>query len=105
MTSKKEGPGRQKRSSAKPSLKVELSRTAEKALEGLQEKELKLIRELLSIVAADPFDRAHTVKLHGEWEGMRRAKKGDWRVIYLPPREGVLYVVYIRGRVEKTYKK
>ena len=66
---------------------------------------MKLVRELLSIIAIDPFDRTHTVKLHGEWEGYRRAKKGDWRVIYLPPDEGTTYVVYIRGRSEKTYKK
>lgn len=89
----------------KPSSRVELSRTAENALKGLTEKDLKLIRELLSIIASDPFDRAHTVKLRGEWEGHRRAKKGDWRLIYLPPEEGVVYVVYIRGRSEKTYKK
>ncbi len=66
---------------------------------------MKLIGELLSTIAADPFDRSHTVKLHGEWEGHRRARKGDWRVIHLPPEEGVTYVVYIRGRSEKTYKK
>jgi mRNA-degrading endonuclease RelE of RelBE toxin-antitoxin system len=105
MTSKKEGPGRQKRSSGKPLSRVELSRTAESALKGVKEKDMKLIRELLSVIAADPFDRAHTVKLHGEWEGHRRAKKGDWRVIYLPPEEGTIYVVYIRNRTEKTYKK
>ena len=46
--------------------------------------------------AVDPFDRAHAVKLHGEWEGYRRAKKGVWRVIFLPPEEGTIYVVYIR---------
>lgn len=66
---------------------------------------MKLIRELLSAIAADPFDRAHTFKLHGEWEGYRRAKKGDWRVIYLPPEKGIICVVYIRNRSEKTYKK
>ena len=66
---------------------------------------MKLIRELLSTIAADPFDRTHTVKLHGEWEGHGRAKKGVWRVIYLPPDDGVVFVVYIRGRDEKTYKK
>ena len=66
---------------------------------------MKLIRELFSIIASDPFDRAHTVKLRGEWEGHRRAKRGDRRLIYLPPEEGVVYVVYIRGRSEKTYKK
>ena len=89
----------------RPLSRVELSRTAENALKGVAAKDMKLIRELLYVVAADPFDKTHTVKLHGEWEGHRRAKKGDWRVIYLPPGEGTIYVVYIRNRSEKTYKK
>jgi mRNA-degrading endonuclease RelE of RelBE toxin-antitoxin system len=105
MTSRREGPARPKKSSAKPSYKVELSRTAEKSLPTNDEKEMKLIQELLSIIMRDPYNRQHSIKLHGEWEGHRRVKKGDWRVIYLPPSEGIVYVVYIRGRDEKTYKK
>jgi len=104
MTSEGEGPGRRLRSSETPLSKVELSRTAEAALKTLPEKDLRLVCDLLTLIGEDPFNRTFTVKLHGEWEGYRRAKKGDWRVIYLPPEEGKVRVAYIRRRTEKTYR-
>jgi len=66
---------------------------------------MKLIAEIISIIRSDPFDRKHTLKLRGAWEGMRRADKGHWRVIYLPPDGDLVSVVYIRRRTEKTYRK
>lgn len=106
MTSKKGEPRRSKRSSAKPSPEVssiELSETAEKAVRGLSEKDSDLIIEALRLIKKDPFDPAHARKLRGSFEGYYRARKGDWRIIYLPPVEGSIFVVYTRKRDEGTY--
>jgi mRNA-degrading endonuclease RelE of RelBE toxin-antitoxin system len=64
-----------------------------------------LVKELLRIIISDPFDRSFTCKLKGEWEGCRRARKGYWRVIYFPPEDDVICVVYIRSGEEKTYRR
>lgn len=35
---------------------------------------------------------------------MSRSSK-EWRVIYYPPEDDVIYAVYIRNREEKTYRR
>ncbi len=108
MTSEKDGRSRRKRSSGSRSSKVyrlEISRAAEKTIKSLRDKDLLTVKEVLRIVAADPFNPAYTTKLRGEWEGLRRAKKGHWRVIYYPPEGNVVKVVYVRSRDDSTYRK
>jgi len=108
MTSEKEGRSRQKRSSGSRSYKVyrlEISKAAEKTIKSLRDKDLLTVKEVLRIVAADPFNPTYTTKLRGEWEGLRRAKKGNWRVIYYPPEGETVKVVYIRSRDDRTYRK
>ncbi len=105
---RKDVPSPSKRSSVSRSsedYRIEFSNIAAKALKNISKNDRGLIIELLKAVQADPYDRALTCKLKGAWEGCRRARKGSWRIVYYPPRDNVIYIVYIRQRDEKTYKK
>lgn len=84
--------------------RIRITRTAAIAIEKASEKDRDLIKQALRIIALDPCDRTHVCKLKGEWDGHYRIRKGDWRIIFRPPKDDVIYVVYIRMRSEKTYR-
>lgn len=84
---------------------VKVSNTAASTLRKASREDRELIKEIFNQIARDPFDRDHVRKLKGDWEGCYRARRGHWRVIFLPPEKGVINVVYIRKRAESTYRK
>jgi len=91
----------------KPSSKpyqIRISGTAATAIEKASEKDRNLIKEAFRIISLDPFDHAHVRKLKGEWEGRFRIRKGGWRIIFRPPEDDVVYAVYVRMRLENTYR-
>lgn len=91
----------------KPSSKpyeIRISRTAATVIEKATNKDRNLIKEAIRIIALNPFDSAYVRKLKGEWEGHYRIRKGDWRIIFSPPEDDVIYVIYIVMRSENTYK-
>jgi mRNA-degrading endonuclease RelE of RelBE toxin-antitoxin system len=88
--------------SSKP-YKIRISKTASTVIEKASDKDRNLIKEAIRIIALNPFDSAHVRKLKGEWEGHFRIRKGDWRIIFRPPEDNVIYIVYIRKRSQRTY--
>jgi mRNA-degrading endonuclease RelE of RelBE toxin-antitoxin system len=104
MTSKKGGPGPQKKSSAKHSYKLEFARPADRVLSELTGKDKGLVLEALRIIKANPFNPAHCMKLHGKWDGFFKITKGGWRVIYTVEASTV-FVAYIRPRDDSTYRR
>jgi mRNA-degrading endonuclease RelE of RelBE toxin-antitoxin system len=104
MTSKKGGPGPQKKSSAKRSYKLVFARPADRALKELKGKDKDLVLEALRIIKANPYDPAHCIKLHGKWKDFWKVTKGGWRVVYQV--EGyTVSIAYIRPRNDTTYQK
>ena len=104
MTSRKDERDRQKKSSAKRSFNLELTRAAERELNTVSGKDKSLVIEALRIIKANPFNPNHCTKLHGKWEGFWRITKGGWRVIYTIE-ESTVFVAYIRPRDDSTCRR
>ena len=104
MTSRKDAPGPQKKSSAKRSFKLEFARPTERALESISGKDKSLVTEALRIIKANPYDPTHCTKLHGKWKDFWKITKGGWRVVYKVEKSTV-FVAYIRPRDDSTYRR
>jgi mRNA interferase RelE/StbE len=63
---------------------VRLSRTAEKALEGLEQRVLDRLKASLRELAGDPLLGK---KLKGDFEGLRSYRLGTYRIVYRFTRE------------------
>jgi len=78
-----------------------VQRYARKLPEDLKEK----VKESLAKLAEDPDNYSGAIKMAGQWQGYRRIRIGNLRVIYsYQTEEGVIYVDYLGPRGE-IYKK
>lgn len=60
----------------------ELSREAERYFRRLERRRQLQVLELLDQLCANPRDPLISAPLHGEWEGARRSRLGNLRLIY-----------------------
>ncbi|MBX6377928.1 MAG: type II toxin-antitoxin system RelE/ParE family toxin [Clostridia bacterium] len=86
------------------SLRIELTREAEAALDRLDRVTERQIRRRLRELADGPFDPRLSKPLVG-LEGLRSSRVGDWRVLFtVNESERVLEVLAVRPRGE-TYRR
>jgi mRNA interferase RelE/StbE len=84
--------------------KVVVHRQAAKYLKKLPEKQRSRIKKALTQLAEDPFKLKGVKTMLGEWEGYRRMRVGDFRILFWIDKED--YIIYIdhlgvRGDVYK----
>ncbi|MDL1971525.1 MAG: type II toxin-antitoxin system RelE/ParE family toxin [Candidatus Desulfofervidaceae bacterium] len=85
--------------------KVVIHKRVVKYLNRLSLKEKELIKDSLKKLEKGKFEELKVKKMYGEWEGYRRFKIGNKRVIFwLEEEEKVIYVDYIGARGD-IYKK
>jgi mRNA interferase RelE/StbE len=87
------------------SYKVVIHKRVVKYLNRLSSKEKEVIKDSLKKLEEGRFGELTVKKMYGEWEGYRRFKIGNKRVIFwLEEKEKVIYVDYIGARGD-IYKK
>ncbi len=85
--------------------KVVIHKRVAKYLNKLSSKEKEVIKASLRKLEDGKFEELKVKKMYGEWEGYRRFKIGNKRVIFwLDEEEKVIYIDYIEAR-GNIYKK
>jgi len=85
--------------------KVVIHKRVAKYLNKLSSKEKEVIKASLRKLEDGKFEELKVKKMYGEWEGYRRFKIGNKRVIFwLDEEEKVIYIDYIGAR-GNIYKK
>ncbi len=65
----------------------------------------KGVRRRIELKIGDLFvNVGYGDELHGEWEGYRKLRAGDYRIIYKVGRGAVVEIQYVRHR-RKAYRK
>lgn len=75
---------------------LKLTAQAKRDVETLPAKLKEQIRDALRILADDPYGG---ISLKGRWEGYRRLRSGDYRIIYRISDDEII-VHYVRHRRE-----
>ncbi|MCX8103188.1 MAG: type II toxin-antitoxin system RelE/ParE family toxin [Candidatus Bipolaricaulota bacterium] len=73
---------------------LKFTNRARKDLQKLPRKAKAQVREAIRLLARDPY---RGIKLSGPWEGYRRVRSGDYRIIYRIY-DDELIVHYVRPR-------
>jgi len=79
--------------------KIVVHHRAAKYLQRLSEKQRTRIKEALAQLAEDPFKLAGVKAMLGEWDGYRRMRVGDFRIIFwVDEDERIIYVDHLGAR-------
>jgi len=79
--------------------KIVVHHHAVKYLQKLPEKQQDRIKKALAQLSEDPFKLAGVKEMLGEWDGYRRMRVGDFRIIFWVDREErIIYVDYLGAR-------
>ncbi len=75
----------------------------EKLLERLTAKEKTILKELLLLISSGKVENLDIKKLKGN-KNIYRARKGDFRVIFIKNSPSKISILALERRSEKTYK-
>lgn len=76
--------------------RLKLTARAKRDVEALPAKPKEQIRDALGALADDPY---RGISLKGRWEGYRRLRSGDYRIIYKIS-DNEIIIHYVRHRRE-----
>jgi mRNA interferase RelE/StbE len=83
---------------------IELSRSAAKYYNDLDEKRARIINRCFETLSENPFYHPNIKKLHGEFEGSYRYRIGDLRIIYSVDNEKNLIFIELIVQRGKAYR-
>ena len=75
----------------------------QKALQKLEPKEQKVVKEILNKLLAKHFENLNIQKLQGHME-IFRVRKGNLRIIFRQTNKDI-FILAVERRSEKTYRK
>jgi mRNA interferase RelE/StbE len=86
------------------SFSYRLDRQAERYVLRLDERSRLRIVQALRALCEDPYDNAWSAALHGPLAGLRRARVGQWRIIFQVIDDQLLVLVLSVGPRGDVYK-